>query len=313
MRIRRPAPTSALGRGKVLVVDDVEANRELLSQDLEDEGFEVTSVASGPECLVAAAAQQPEVILLDIQMAGMDGIETCKRLKDDAATAHIPVLFVTAARSDDAITVAALRAGGNDFLSKPYSPPILVARVSCQITIARAHARLRHQAMTDELTGVYSRRYMLDSLRRTIKSSTRATGHLACLLADVDHFKRINDTRGHLEGDRVLCQVAAVIAASVRETDLVARFGGEEFVVLLPHTDLEGALTVGEKIRAAVSTACAPVTISIGAAALQSSEVNTVLDREGMDGLVSKMLRAADQAVYAAKAAGRNRVVASTT
>jgi len=307
----RPATPTAMGRGKVLVVDDILTNRELLRQALEEEGFEVLLAASGPECLTVAAAAQPEVILLDIRMAGMDGIETCRRLKEDVTIAHIPVLFLTAERSNDALTIAALGAGGNDFLTKPYSHPILVARVSSQIAIARAHARLRYQAITDELTGVYSRRYMMDSLRRTIKAATRASGHIGCLLADVDHFKAINDTRGHLEGDRVLRDVAGVIAAAVRETDLVARFGGEEFVVLLPHTDLDGAMHVGDKVRAAVAELCAPVTISIGAVALNAAEVDTVLDRDGIEGLISRLLRLADEAVYAAKHAGRNRVVAA--
>jgi len=307
----RPATPTALGRGKVLVVDDLLANRELLRQALEDEAFEVVVAASGAECLTLAAAEQPEVILLDIRMAGMDGIETCRRLKDDVNLAHIPVLFLTAERSDDAVTVAALRAGGNDFLTKPYSHPILIARVSSQIAIARAHAQLRHQAISDELTGVYSRRYLMDSLRRTIKGLTRAGGHIGCLLADVDHFKLINDTRGHLEGDRVLRQVARTITDHVRETDLVARFGGEEFVVLLPFTDLDGAMIAGEKVRAAVAERCAPVTISLGAVSLSAEAVAKVLDHDGIEGLISKLLKLADQGAYAAKHAGRNRVVAS--
>lgn len=303
-----PLTVPPASRGKVLVVDDVEANRELLTQDLEDEGFEVTSVASGPECLEAAKAAPPHVILLDIQMAGMDGIETCRRLKADPSTMHIPVLFVTANRADDNSAVLALDAGGNDFLTKPYSPPILVARVSCQITIARAHARLRKQAMTDELTGIYSRRHLFESLRHTLKMATRASTCVACLLADVDHFKSINDTRGHLEGDRVLKQIAGTISTNVRETDLVARYGGEEFVVLLPQTDLGGAVRVAEKIRAAVAEQCSPVTISIGAAALCNPEVAEMRDSPGVDGLVAKLLKKADEAAYSAKSAGRNRV-----
>jgi diguanylate cyclase (GGDEF)-like protein len=296
------------GRGKVLVVDDVAANRELLAQDLEEEGFVVQSVASGPECLAVAQSNPPDVILLDIQMAGMDGIETCRRLKTEPSTMHIPVLFVTANRADDETAVKALEVGGNDFLTKPYSPPILVARVSCQITIARAHARLRRHAMTDELTGVYSRRHLLESMRRTLKAATRATGCVACLLVDVDHFKAINDTRGHLEGDRVLRMVAQAIAGCVREIDIVARYGGEEFVVLLPQTDLGGAAKVGEKIRSTVAAACAPVTISVGAAAMCDPDVASVRDESHMEGLVTRLLRHADQATYAAKSAGRNRV-----
>ena len=309
----RPATPTALGRGKVLVVDDLLTNRELLRQGLEEEGFEVVLASSGPECLTFAAADHPDVILLDIRMAGMDGIETCRRLKDDVATAHIPVLFLTAERSNDEVTVAALRAGGNDFLTKPYSHPILIARVNCQIAIARAQAQLRHQVISDELTGVYSRRFIMDALRRTIKGLSRTGGHFGCLLADVDHFKVINDTRGHLEGDRVLRHIARVIADHVRETDLVARYGGEEFVVLLPYTDLDGAMIVGDKVRAAVAELCAPVTISIGAVSLSSEAVDMVLDRDGIEGLISKLLKRADQAVYAAKDAGRNRVVAGGT
>jgi len=297
------------GRGRVLVVDDVEANRELLCQELEDEGFEVASASSGAECLALAHAAPPEVILLDIQMAGMDGIETCRRLKEDPVTAHVPVLFVTANRADDEKTaLAALAAGGNDFLTKPYSPPILVARVTSQITIARGHARLRRHAMTDELTGVYTRRFLFDSLRVALKSTTRSSACVACLLADVDHFKSINDSRGHLEGDRVLRQIARTIASTVRDTDLVARYGGEEFAIILTQTNLEGALEVAEKIRSAVSEQCPPVTISIGASALCDPGVAAVSDPEGMEELVTRLLRGADTAVYAAKSAGRNRV-----
>jgi len=299
-----------MGRGRVLVVDDVEANRELLSQELEEEGFEVASASSGAECLARAHAAPPEVILLDIQMAGMDGIETCRRLKDDPVTAHIPVLFVTANRADDEETaVAALAAGGNDFLTKPYSPPILVARVTSQITIARAHARLRRHAMTDELTGLYSRRFLFDSLRGALKSTTRSSAAcVACLLVDVDHFKSINDSRGHLEGDRVLRHIARTIASSVRDTDLVARYGGEEFAVVLTQTNLEGAVEAAEKIRSAVADQCNPVTISVGASALCDPGVAAVSDPVGMEELVTRLLRGADTAVYAAKSAGRNRV-----
>ena len=308
MTYRMPA-VKGPGGGRVLVVDDVAANRELLRQDLEEEGFEVTAVPSGPACLAAARAHPPEVILLDIQMAGMDGIETCRQLKADPATQHIPVLFVTAARADDATVLAALRAGGNDFLTKPYSPPILVARVTCQIAISRAYALLSRQAMTDELTGVYSRRHVFESMRRVIKLASRSSGCVGCLMADVDHFKAINDTHGHLEGDRILRKVAGTISASVRETDLVGRYGGEEFIVLLPHTDLAGASTAGEKIRAAIASQCAPVTISIGVAAYCVLGVDTMIDDAELEGLVNGLIRDADRGVYAAKAAGRNLVV----
>jgi diguanylate cyclase (GGDEF)-like protein len=302
-------PTSPPG-GTVLVVDDNDWNRDLLRQDLEAEGFEVATCASGAACLATVATQPPDVILLDIQMTGMDGIETCRRLKADPATSHIPVLFVTGHRADDNTAIAALRAGGNDFLTKPYSAPILVARVTCQIAIARAQENLRRLAMTDELTGLYSRRYLFDALRRTIRATTRVAGNIACLLADVDHFKQINDKRGHLEGDRVLREIGHTIAHSVRETDLVARFGGEEFVVVLPHTDLDGALIAAEKVRGNIAEQCAPVTISVGATALPAGTVTAALDEPSLEELVEKLLRAADRGVYEAKARGRDQVCA---
>ncbi len=306
--MKRPPSTSTHG-GRVFVVDDNAANRDLLQEDLEMEGFEVECFPGGAPALAAATADPPDVILLDIQMAGMDGLETCRRLKADPTTAHVPVLFVTGHRADDQTAIDALRVGGNDFLAKPYSAPILVARVTCQITISRAHARLRYLAMTDELTGIYTRRYLFDSFRRTIKTTTRTSTEVACLIADIDHFKSINDSRGHIEGDSVLREVAGAISDSVRETDLVARYGGEEFAVVLPHTDLAGALTVGEKIRAGVAERCTPVTISVGAASIKPSDVATTLDKDSIETLVDTLLRAADRAVYEAKRGGRNRVV----
>ena len=295
-------------RGRVLVVDDRMENRELLLQELEEEGFEVRTAASGQQCLEIAETWGPEVILLDINMPGMDGIETCKRLKSRPETSASSVLFVTALRTDDDTAVRALAAGGNDFLPKPYSPPILLARVQCQLEISRAHARLRTMAMIDELTGVFSRRFLFDSLRKAVKGSSRrqSTG-VACLVADVDHFKRVNDRLGHIEGDRVLRLVAQTIKDTTRETDVVARFGGEEFVVVLSHTDRSGAIVVAEKIRSAVSARCTPVTISVGVASLASTPPEE--GREGLlDRAVEDLLRRADDALLGAKALGRNRV-----
>ena len=193
------------------------------------------------------------------------------------------------------------------------SPPILVARVSCQIAISRAYALLSRQAMTDELTGVYSRRYVFESMRRILKLASRSSTCVGCLMADVDHFKKINDTHGHLEGDRILRTVADTITANVRETDLVGRYGGEEFIILLPHTTLVGAITTGEKIRAAIASQCAPVTISIGVAAHCVDGGDATIEDAELEGLVNSLVRDADRGVYAAKAAGRNRVVNRAT
>jgi diguanylate cyclase (GGDEF)-like protein len=304
-----PADPSKNAQARILVVDDAEFNRELMAQELEEEGHLVEVAASGAECLEMAAANHPDVILLDIQMPEMDGIETCRRLKENSETKHIPVLFITAKRTDEASVVEALAAGGNDFLPKPYSPAILFARVACQVTIARQHAKLMRMAMVDELTGVATRRHLFDSLHRTVKAQVRqGPDCLSLLVLDVDHFKKVNDEQGHLEGDRVLKNVAAVIAAQVRDTDLVARFGGEEFVVVLPRTANPGATEVAEKIRAAIQAECNPVTISIGVATAGPLTVEEAKEGAPVENLITQALKAADDMVYQAKESGRNRV-----
>lgn len=300
-------------RDLVLVVDDIETNRELLRQDLEEEGFAVATAASGAECLVAAKRLSPSVIILDIMMPGMDGIETCKHLKESPATAHIPVLFVTGRDDSDQTVVDALGAGGNDFLQKPYSLPVLVARVTSQVSIFRAHQELRRLAMTDALTGLYSRHFLYHTTRQMLKQlSRKAQPMVSCAMVDIDHFKRVNDELGHLAGDDVLKQIGAAIRRSTRESDTVARFGGEEFAVIMPATDLEGAAIVAEKIRSTVEDlfgkAAPPVTASVGVACVQDAE--STADRKSTDWqeVMINLFRCADAALYRAKNSGRNRV-----
>jgi diguanylate cyclase (GGDEF)-like protein len=293
--------------GKVLVVDDDRTARALLRKQLEDAGFKVETATSGLECIQKAHTWRPEVILLDILMPGMNGIETCRQLKKSDEIAMIPVLFVTG-HDDEKTTVEALSAGGNDFVRKGAAGPILSARIRSQVAISRANARLRHMAMTDELTGMFSRRYLYEAMRREIKQCSRtSSAGLACLLADIDNFKRTNDTLGHLAGDRVLKDIAATIRESIRETDSCARFGGEEIVILLPNTDLTGASKVAEKVRAAVETRCV-VTISIGVTHIKEITAEDVASPESVDQIVQELLHQSDTAMYNAKEQGRNSV-----
>jgi diguanylate cyclase (GGDEF)-like protein len=306
-------PEAREGRPRVLVVDDVASNRELLRQELGDAGFDVRSQASGVGCLELAARFDPAVIVLDIDMPGMDGIETCRRLKADPTTAHIPILFLTG-QNDEETAVVALGAGGNDFLHKPYSRSILLARVGSQIAIHDAQASLRRIAITDALTGLFSRRFLFDALRQQIHSLSRSeTPVISCLMVDVDHFKSVNDRFGHQVGDRTLVRVAEALRVGVRAGDVAARFGGEEFVVALPATRREGAAALAEKLRATVETATAPppgedgapVTLSIGVAT-RELEGTGAGDAER---IADALIHDADDAVYQAKRAGRNRVV----
>jgi diguanylate cyclase (GGDEF)-like protein len=295
-------------RGRVLVIDDDAAQRRLVSINLEDEGFEVKVASSGEEGISVAREFSPEAIMLDIEMPGMDGIETCRQLKADSGLASIPVLFVTGRRDDDPTTVEALSAGGNDFISKDASPTILMTRVSCQISIFRSQNKLREIAMTDELTGVFSRRFFLDALRRALKASSReGPSGLGCLLVDVDHFKKVNDTLGHLEGDETLRRVARAIDKATRETDLVGRYGGEEFVVLLPGTNLDGAQKAAENVREMVQKS-SPCTVSVGVSWLPPTTADELKEDGSIEHRIDLLLQRADQAMYRAKREGRNIV-----
>jgi diguanylate cyclase (GGDEF)-like protein/PAS domain S-box-containing protein len=305
----RQSPREERSRGRVLVVDDDRPSRNLMRLLLEEEGFEVVTAANGHEAIELASSSSPEVIVLDLVMPGMDGIETCRRLKRSAETSPVPVVFVTGRNEDDPTTIEALNAGGNDFVSKDTPRPVLCARLESQVAIARAQSKLRTLAMTDELTGMYSRRFMFQALRRTLKASTRRDLRgMATLLVDVDDFKSVNDRHGHIEGDRVLREIARFIDGATRETDLVARFGGEEFVVVLADTDPDGARIVAEKIRAAVQGQCG-ITISIGGAYLAEARAEDLASSAEIDRIISELLRRADAAMYAAKRHGKNRVV----
>lgn len=299
------------GLPRALVVDDIASSRELLRQDLGDAGFDVRSQASGYGCLEVARLFDPAVIILDIDMPGMDGIETCRRLKSDPTTAHIPVLFLTG-QQDEETAVVALAAGGNDFLHKPYSRSIMLARVSSQVAIHDANAQLRRMVIIDELTGVYSRRFFYDGMRQQIAALSRSdTPVLSCLMLDVDHFKSVNDRLGHVVGDRTLARVGEVLRETVRAADIAARFGGEEFVVGLPGAPRPAALAIAEKVRLAVETAFGTpaseeaVTVSIGVATLDLVASPGARDHGK---LVDQVIGEADEAMYRAKAAGRNRV-----
>jgi diguanylate cyclase (GGDEF)-like protein/PAS domain S-box-containing protein len=314
-RVTSPPPSSRSGpreersRGRVLVVDDDRASRNMMRLVLEEEGFDVATATSGHEALELASSGPPDVVMLDIQMPGMDGVETCRRLKRSSETAAVPVLFVTGRAEDDPTTIEALNAGGNDFVSKDTPRPVLCARLESQVAIARAQSKLRTMAMTDELTGVYSRRFLFQALRRTLKASTRkGPGGISILVIDVDDFKTVNDRHGHIEGDRVLREIARYIDGATRETDIVARFGGEEFVVVLADADLDGARLVAEKIRAAVQGQCA-ATISVGGAYLAEAHAEALGESAEVDRIISELLRRADSAMYAAKRHGKNRVV----
>jgi two-component system cell cycle response regulator len=448
---------------RILVVDDIEANVRLLDAKLSAEYYEVISATDGVTALAMAAAEKPDIILLDVMMPGMDGFQVCRRLKEDPATRHIPVVLITALdgrsdrivgleagadefltkpiddvvlfarvksltrlklvidelrereasgrrmgviggvasrlggtggrivivddndrqsmrimaelavehrpvvessldkaalavrgpvdlviinaaardfdglrfaaglRSDEATRnlpilavydpddrargVKALELGINDLLAKPIDPQELAARARTQIKRKRYTDLLRNNldnslelAVTDPLTGLHNRRYMIGQLDALAQRAAKGGAPVACLLLDIDHFKKINDSFGHDVGDEVLREFAVRLASNVRAVDLPCRYGGEEFVTIMPDTSLDDAGRIAERIRRYISGS--PFRVARGSELLTVTISVGVAVTLGETDTPDALLKRADEALYEAKASGRNRVIA---
>ena len=280
--------------------------RNVIRMTLEPLTHDIHEVGDGVEALNLARAEPPDLVILDIEMPLIDGHEVCRKLKADAATCDIPVIFVTA-QNDEAAETRGLNAGAVDFIAKPINPGIVRARVKTHLTLKAQSDLLRRWVYVDGLTGLHNRRHFDEQLTSEWGRAVRNNTALSVVLLDVDFFKRYNDRYGHLAGDDCLRRVAATVKASLkRPADLVARYGGEEFVCLLPHTDLNGALHVArhlgqlvfaQGIEHADSSAAPVVTVSLGVCS----------KREQATGTVGELLRQADAQLYAAKARGRHQ------
>jgi two-component system cell cycle response regulator len=292
--------------GRVLIVDDNEDNLLLFQEYLEDNGFETALATSGAEALGFLEENAVDVIVLDIQMPEMDGFEVCRRVKNNEATRDIPVIFVTAKFQDVDHVATGLYLGANDYLYKPVAEKELVARVSVMVRLKAADDEVRRISVTDELTGLYNRRFLRRRLDEELSRARRGQLPLAVVLLDLDHFKKVNDTYGHAIGDKALCAVAGVLEQSLRHGDIYGRWGGEEFLVFLPGNDREGAEITAERLRSAISAlsleslhAGLQLTASLGVSIFDGHD-----PASDQDALVAR----ADKALYAAKAQGRDRV-----
>jgi diguanylate cyclase (GGDEF)-like protein len=293
---------------RVLLADDSATVRALARIELEDAGYVVIEAADGREALEHAFECAPDVVLLDIEMPVMDGYETVLALKADPRTADVPVVFLTGRVGPDDV-VRALKLGGHDYLRKPPEAAELLARVSAALRVKSLQDELRARAdeldrvsRTDDLTGLHNRRHMEEHLRMVGAIGRRHGYPYTVLLIDIDHFKQVNDSLGHLAGDGVLQEVALRLRGSIRTEDILGRWGGEEFLVLLPHTGADAAAVLATRLRDVVSgtpftsgDAAMMVTISIGGAAAEAPGEHDLLPL-------------ADQELYAAKNAGRDRV-----
>ena len=292
---------------KVLVVDDVPDNVKLLAYELSDHGYEVVTAHDGPKALRLARETLPDVILLDVMMPGMDGIEVCRRLKADPLLRTIPVVMVSAREREDDV-VQGFDAGAQDYITKPFNTRILLARVRSAArakadhdTITELNRLLAEQVTVDSLTGARNRAYLRDAMNQAMSLSTRRQLPLSLVMVDVDHFKSYNDTFGHPAGDGVLRAVVEVFSGVLRAYDVIARYGGEEFVVLLPASDSDSARVAADRLRAGLAAypwPRRPVTASFGVATTDSRPTEPL-----------SLLGRADRALYQAKREGRDRVV----
>jgi two-component system cell cycle response regulator len=311
---------------RILVVDDHEDNIELLRARLEARGYEVHGASDGFAALEAVERVCPDLILLDVMMPKMDGMEVVKRLKANKGLPFIPVIMQTALDSTEN-KVEGLDAGADDYITKPINFAELEARVNSllrikqlQVELERTNAKLaenekqlsemnrklREISLTDGLTQVDNRRSLEERLQEMWQHSVRLHEPIALVMCDIDKFKMVNDNYGHQAGDAVLKEFAQLLKADAREIDRVGRYGGEEFLLILPGTVLDAAVTFAERLREKVERHTFTYaggtlhrTMSCGVAASPHPRVK---DQEAL-------LRAADDALYVAKETGRNRVV----
>jgi diguanylate cyclase (GGDEF)-like protein len=292
-------------RIRILVADDEADSRAALTLAL-GTAYDVVGAADGAEAVAFALAAPPDLILLDLMMPRLDGFQVLQALRSDPTTAEVPVLVVSA-RREDADKVRGLGLGAMDYLEKPFSVPELRARVERTVRLIRAQRALQEQAQTDPLTGLANRRALLTRLEAECRRAARYRTHLTCVMADLDGLKSANDELGHAAGDAVLTAVADHLRGELRETDFGARIGGDEFVVVLPHTDAAAGRVYAERVCARLRDASfilAGRRVPLGASFGVACQVPDG-DVQGAEAL----LEAADGALYRAKAAGRGRVV----
>ena len=295
----------------ILIVDDEPVNIHALATLLKDE-YLVRVANSGEkvlEILFESAQKQPDLILLDIQMPGIDGYEVCRRIKADPATNGIAIIFVTA-RDSASDEEYGLNLGAVDYIVKPFNPAIVRARVRTHMNLKYKSNLLEKYALLDGLTGIPNRRSFDELYEKELRRCMRDGLPLSIVMMDIDNFKHFNDNYGHGAGDQCLQKVAqALSSVASRPGDQICRYGGEEFVAILPDTDSSGALKVAEQLRAGVeglsirheySDASSVVTLSLGVATFEPG-ARVELEHESL-------LVCADDALYQAKRQGRNRV-----
>jgi two-component system, cell cycle response regulator len=299
--------------GRILIVDDNQDNIEIIGTRLRYRGYEIVEACDGEQALALVAESAPDLILLDVMLPDIDGYEISRRIKGSADLPFIPIILVTA-RDSTQDKVAGLDAGADDYLTKPINFPELEARVRSMLRIKKLQDELEEKnrelerlSISDGLTGLFNHRHINDLLNEEFERVQRTNEMISVAMFDLDRFKAVNDTYGHQAGDRVLEETAQILLESARDIDRLGRYGGEEFMALLPETGIEDATVFVERVRREVARHPFDVgrdeplrmTVSAGVATYPHELVDSP----------ESLIRLADAALYAAKAAGRNQVV----
>jgi diguanylate cyclase (GGDEF)-like protein len=290
--------------GKILIVDDSTFNLKLLQAILEKEDYEVFVTGNSLEVVDMAIAVKPSAILLDIVMPGLDGFELCRLLKKEPEVMDVPVIIVTG-KTDTKDIKTAFDLGAFDYIRKPLDQVEVIARVKSALRFKEQQDMLKEMAFKDGLTGLFNHAVLMELFEKEVNKQERNKRSISFMMLDIDFFKKVNDTYGHLAGDMIIKQVADIIKNSVRDSDIVGRYGGEEFGVVLSETNAQEAGQVSERIRQTVEnnsfdigTEKVKITLSIG-----------IYTKDYAEALGYKeVIKRADEALYKAKQNGRNRV-----
>lgn len=320
-----------MAKAKVLVVEDSEFQANELRKFLEHSGYEVICAGNGVSAIHITKTQHPDIILLDVVLPDVDGHEICRWLKEmNDETRRIPIIMLTVKDSIED-KISGLQIGADDYLSKPFNDMELNARIYAllrtkalqdeliqkNVQLEELLKKVEHMAITDYLTGLYNRRHFQSAVEKEFLIAQRYKTPLSCMLIDIDHFKKVNDIFGHEVGDSVLVDVAEIITKDIREVDIAARYGGDEFIVLFPRTEMsdsflrsaepsgDAALKPALRILRDIAVhnfkgfkGPGGITVSIGISGAPDPLINTE----------EKLLRCTDRALYKAKRNGRNRI-----
>ena len=296
---------------KVLIADDEVVSRRLLESSLNRWGYDVLVAGDGAEAArILLAPDGPKLAVLDWLMPGMDGTQLCQEVRKTKPEPYTYILLLTSKRAQDDV-IRGLEAGADDYVTKPFDPAELKVRLRTgkrilylQDQLISAREALRDQATRDQLTGIWNRAMVMDLLSEELARAGREGTSLGIVMADLDHFKAVNDTYGHAMGDLVLRATADAMRDAVRRYDSIGRYGGEEFLILLPGCDESNALSHAERLRQAVSR----VAVSAKDVIRPTVSLGVAVARQGTSQDPIDLLQAADDALYQAKRGGRNRI-----